>query len=776
MASLKRIGRVTSVPMLIAALVCVSGCTEIRAVISVFGSGGGFSMSAFEIDEMMSGNQLTCSVMGDRTVRCLGSGARGNLGRFQGLPVNSLKEVKQIAMGRGFSCAIVGEKNEVFCFGRNDRGQLGNLSAAASVDPLPVLDADNGNAQLLDAKQITAGESHACALLKSGKAVCWGDNTFGQIGNPSLQGVGLKTVLDNERSLKPFSGIQEIVAGANSTCVIAKEAREAFCFGERFGSTRKLNWVPEGIEMSGAIGNLSQIKAIGVGRGFACALGKSSQVYCWGINDMGQLGSQTNGAGTTKANLVEVSYPVETALTKIDALAVGDKHACALHRDEKTVYCWGDNRFGQLGNTSIRGLPEQVALGSNNLTLKGVRDLAAGTDRTCIISSRDEVFCWGNGADGILGSEKVISPYPVRVLDVNGELLGGISKIAIGSDHTCAIDLNQKLFCFGLNQFGQLGSRNVAGQVLNRLLKPVNKVTSLDVFGSRTCLVHGENQEVACFGEKEIDNINQKNEINSFTIEDVKRDIAPYKGAVAVVVGKSHLCVVNSEQHVDCMGDGAKGQLGIGENVTAKFGEVIDEHKKPLTDIWQMRSNGDFNCALKQESGSIACWGDWKGDHWLYSKIIPYSNKPSADFIQVTLNDYQVCGVHGADRSAYCTSNFNGKLDSLNLEPLTDQEGHPLKKILLIARGKEHFCALDEEGKVYCWGSNEFGQLGVKGLKDAAKPVKVNFKNEALRKISRISAGDHYTCVSTLEEASLFCFGQQFFGAANSFDPIEYPL
>lgn len=760
----------------ILALLALSACTEIRTIIGVFSNSGSYSMSAFEVDEMSSGNKLTCGIMGDRTVRCLGSGIRGSLGRFHGAPVNTLKDIKQIALGKGFTCAIVGEKNEVFCFGRNDKGQLGNSSLSASVDPVAVQDRENNNHPLSEVKQITAGENHACAVLKSGRGICWGDNSFGQAGNPSVLGIGSKIIYEGERSLKPFENIHEIVAGANSTCMIAKDTSEVFCFGERYGSTKKLNWAPEVVELAGAIGNLSQIKSIGVGRAFGCALGKSSQVYCWGANDFGQLGALINGPGVTKATQVQVTYPLQTALNKIDEISVGERHGCALHRDEKTVYCWGDNRFGQLGNTSARGLPEQVALGSNNLTLKGVRDLSVGTDRSCIISSRDEVFCWGNGADGILGSEKVLSQYPIRVLDVNGEMLGSVSKIAVGYDHTCVIDNTQKLFCFGLNEFGQLGSKMFAAQVLDDRLKAIEKVISIDVYGLKTCLVYGDDQSVACFGDKEIDNINQKNEKNSFSLEEVKHGLVPFKGAIGVALGKSHLCVITAEQKVECLGDGSKGQLGIGDIQTIKFGEVVDEKQKSLNDIWQIKSNGDFDCALKQESGAIWCWGNWKGERWLSAKPISFQGRQSSDFIQVTLNNQQICGIHGVDRTVFCTSVTESFLSKLDLQPILDQDGKPLKKVMFIARGKQHFCALDEDGKVSCWGSNEAGQLGSKTIKETTRAVKVVFKDEKLKKVGRLTAGDRYSCVSSTEEATLFCFGEGFFGGGNSPEPIEYPL
>lgn len=759
------------------ALSLLNGCAEVRTIFSVIFSGASsLSTSAFEVDDLKSGAKVTCSILGDKSLRCLGPGLRGSLGRFYGSPVSGLKEVKQVALGKGFSCAIVGEKAEAFCFGNNDKGQLGNLSVQATYDPIPVLDAENGNAPLVDVKQIAVGDNHACALLKNGRALCWGDNLFGQAGNPSTTGVKTKTVLESERVQKPFQNIHEIFAGANSTCIVAKDDFSPYCFGERYGSTRKLNWVPEKIDLAGSIGTLSNVKQIGLGRGFGCALSKGALVYCWGRNDLNQLGALVSLPGMTKATAVQVTYPQEAPISKVDTIAVGENHACALHRDEKTVYCWGDNRFGQLGNTSIRGLPEQVALGSNNLTLKGVRELAVGPDRTCIISSRDEVFCWGNGAHGVLGSEKVSSPYPVRALDANGEMLGAAGLISVGSDHSCIIDSTQKLYCFGLNEFGQLGSKLVAGQVVSGNLHPVEKVTAIDTQGMRTCMVYGVNQSVACFGDREIDVVNQKYEMNSFVPEEIKKGLNAYKGALGVSVGRTHICVISSDQRVECSGDGSKGQLGGGETQAVKYAVVLDGQHQPLKDIWQVKTREDWNCALKQETGAVWCWGQWFDERVLTAKQIRLNGKASADFIQIAMTANQICGIHGVDRNVFCTQKDEKSVDLLDFKQVLDAEGKPLRKVLAITGGKHHACTLDEEGRVQCWGSNEQGQLGLRTMKDASHPQRLIFKNEHLRKVSRLSAGDYHTCVASAEEASLFCFGENFFGGANGPDPIEYPL
>ncbi len=770
MVALKALSRLRLPLILLASITLLPGCAEVRAIFSILFNGSvSLSTSAFEFDEIRSGTRLTCAAMGDKSVRCIGSGAQGNLGTYNGGAVHSIKSVKQLALGKGFTCYTEGERSQAFCLGKNDKGQLGNRALENSVDPVAVVDAEANNQPLYDVKEITAGESHACALLKSGRIVCWGDNSFGQGGNPKATNGFLKNVLDGEHTLKPFIGTHNIYAGGNSTCVTAKEDRTVFCFGEKFGATKPMNWVPEKIELAGSIGALIEIKQIAIGQGFACGLGKNSMVYCWGRNDRNQLGALTSLPGMTKASQVLVTYPQEMPLIHIEQIAAGESHACGLQRDEKTVFCWGDNRLGQLGNTSVRGYPEQVALGSNNLTLKGVKEVTAGGDHTCITSVRDELFCWGNGADGILGNDRVLSPYPVRVLDANGEMLSNVSQLAMGYDHTCVLDQTQKLYCYGLNTYGQLGFRAFSSVAISGDKTPLTKVTSIDTSHNRTCIVYGPDQTVACFGEKEIDNLNKRPEKNSFIAEEVRAGGQGFKGAIGVSIGKNHVCIVKSNQQVTCLGSG---------DVSSSSGSevVMDQNGKPISDIWQIRGKEDWNCALTQEKGNIWCWGEWKGERWPNARMLPSNGKAASEFIQITMSEDQICGVRGMERELYCTKMGVQSPEKMDLEQVVDHHDKPMRKILSVSGGQHHLCAIDDDAHLYCWGQNDFGQLGTKEKHEVQKPTLLHFESEKLKRINRVTTGDHHTCVGAEGMPALYCFGESFYGSENKVEPIEYSL
>jgi alpha-tubulin suppressor-like RCC1 family protein len=749
----------------------LSSCSEVKVLISVlFTETTSLSTSSFEFDEIRSGNRLTCAILGDKSVRCIGTGEAGSLGTFNGGPVLAGTTVKLIATGRDFTCYVSGENSALFCFGRNDKGQLGNPSAGNSIKPVAVMDLESNGLPITEVRSLSAGAEHACAVLKSGRAVCWGDNSVGQLGNISQTGIGARSVLESERNQKPFANVKDISAGGASTCFIARDDSSVFCLGERYGNTRKVNWIPERVDLANSIGSLNNVRQVSVGKGFACALTKGAQVYCWGQNDQNQLGILINVKGMPKASLVQVSYPQEMALSRIEQITTGDSHACAIHRDEKTVYCWGDNRLNQLGSSSSRGNTEQVALGSNNLTLKGVKEVRAGPDRTCIISTRDELFCWGNGESGLLGNPKPLSVYPSRVLDSNLEALAGIAHVQIGGHHSCTLDLSGRMYCFGLNTYGQMGFTRVSGQALQTEASPLKKVSAIDIKGNRVCVIYGEDQRAGCFGGKEFDNLASRPEHNNFILEELKRNNVLIREINALAIGNDQICIVTGSQEVTCIPTGEKSRVESAVKVQDQATH------KPLKDIWQVKAQDQFACALSQAEGSAWCWGQSsleqaKDAHGLLSE-----GRPLKELIQLAITHEQVCAIKGAERTVYCGNAIDFLKNQFEMAPLKTEDGGILRGVLSLSGGSHHSCAVTDNGKLYCWGSNEYYQFGMKSPKSSLVGVLVPVKNERIRKITRVTTGDTHTCITSTEDPTLYCFGGSFYNGSNSIDPIEYPL
>jgi len=279
-------------------------------------------------------------------------------------------------------------------------------------------------------------------------------------------------------------------------------------------------------------------------------------------------------------------------------------------------------------------------------------------------------------------------------------------------------------------------------------------------------VIYGEKRNIGCFGEKDL-SINPENNINSFVLEDLKINQKSYQDVVAVGVGNQHICLATAEQQVECIDYATK---------PANHYTVLTDKKTPLKDIWQIHSRGKLNCGITRDKGEIWCWGEWKSNQWNNAKQLTFAGKPTSDFIQISLTDEQICGINGVSGSVYCSVESEISQNLGNLQSLADQKGMAFAGALALTGGKHHMCVLNDKSELYCWGSNEFGQLGIPKPLHSNIPQRVNINNESHRKVARMSAGDSHTCFTTDTDLSIYCFGKSFFNEGNSSTPIEYPL
>ncbi len=169
---------------------------------------------------------------------------------------------------------------------------------------------------------------------------------------------------------------------------------------------------------------LGRVVSLSVGGGHACAIEASGKLSCWG-----RVGPVEAPAGPRVTRL---------PFTSASAIAIGSTHACAIQNQR--AWCWGDNRWGQLGqSTSVRALqtPAPMDVGA-------VAELALGDRHTCLRTQRGTVLCYGDPADGRLGRKAGQSPFVARVSGIEGAV-----KLAASGDLTCAIDGKGSVSCWG---------------------------------------------------------------------------------------------------------------------------------------------------------------------------------------------------------------------------------------------------------------------------------------------------------------------------------------
>jgi len=364
-------------------------------------------------------NSHGCAVSAYQDIYCWGYNDTGQVG--DGTTINSLEpklvstggvlsgRVTDVDVGSHFTCAVAG--GQAYCWGQNSTfGVLGNNSTATSLVPVPV-----STSGVLAGKTVTdiAINSHACALA-SGQVYCWGPNNSGQLGNGTTSAYSRVPVA----TVGPLVGqtVTNVSVGSSYACAVA--GGQAYCWGldtngQLGDGGSSYSSTPVAVNTSGVL-NGQTVTAISAGTTHTCAVA-GGKAYCWGQNPYGELGN-----GTTSDSSVPVAVTASGALNGkfVTDISAGGNHTCAIASGQ--VYCWGLNSYGQLGNNSVTNSSVPVAVSTSGLlSNKTVSSVSAGTSNTCALAA-NQAFCWGGNSLGQLGNNTTDTSYvPVQVLTGN---------------------------------------------------------------------------------------------------------------------------------------------------------------------------------------------------------------------------------------------------------------------------------------------------------------------------------------------------------------------
>ncbi len=294
--------------------------------------------------------------------------------------------------------------------------------------------------------QLDTGHNHTCVLRGDGTVWCWGSNGAGQLGD------GTTVDKPTPQPVPGLSAVVEIAAGGVHT-VARKSDGTVWCWGINCGGPSLTQVVSLG----------TSSVAISAGGWHSCALKGDGTLWCWGDNTQGQLGD-----GQTYASTL---VPVQ-ALTSVASVTGGYLHTCA-RKTDGTLWCWGHNSYGQLGDgtTTNHPSPSQVSSLGSSLALMG-----SGAGRhTCAGKNDNSLWCWGYNAYGQLGNgNSNNSSLPVQVWSTG--ILG--SSMDVGPYHTCARKSDSTIWCWGRGLEGQIGIGNT-----NNYSTP-QKVTALSTWAT----------------------------------------------------------------------------------------------------------------------------------------------------------------------------------------------------------------------------------------------------------------------------------------------------
>ncbi len=325
---------------------------------------------------------------------------------------------------------------------------------------------------------------------------------------------------------------------------------------------------------------------VATGDQHSCAV-VDGNLYCWGNNAEGAL-----GLGDVSGRLGPTRVGAET---QWNVVSCGRSHSCGLL--DGSVYCWGSGSSGQLGLNGFSSVlePEEVALPTRATAL------STGHEHSCAILADQRLYCWGSNSEGQLGQDDpfpgagVDSPIPLEVSP--GETW---SRVSVGQGHTCAIRASGTLFCWGRNSLGMLGlGEGAPGQI--RVPQQVGSATNwreVAAGQSHTCGVQ-EDGTLYCWGAND-DNQLMSPASDPILSPALVAGLSPVKN---LALNTFHTCAILNNGQARCSGRNTEGAVGNGRNEA----EVLMASPVPDTQWSQMAAGRFHTCGVR--NGTILCSG-----------------------------------------------------------------------------------------------------------------------------------------------------------------------
>lgn len=351
-------------------------------------------------------------------------------------------------------------------------------------------------------------------------------------------------------------------------------------------------------------------------------------------------------------------------------------------------------------------LQSSVAAGAGKTPESAAAQNPVGSEHTCVATKSGGIRCWGANFSGQLGDGTNVSRNSPA--SVSG-LTGGVSAIAAGSEHTCAVT-EGGVQCWGANASGQLGDGTSASRNT-----PVNVpglsegVSAIAAGNEHTCAVVAG--RVKCWGSNASGQLGD----GTFANRNMPVSISGLPDAVtAISAGAVHTCALTSAGAVWCWGGNFSGQLGDTTNVNRNTPMYASGLSRGIADV---AAGAEHTCALTT-NGTVKCWGanfsGQLGDGTNINRSVPVNVSGLAGVASdIAAGSEHTCAVVGAGVKCW-GANLSGQLGDgtyTNRTTPADVSGL-LAAVIAIAAGSEHTCAFTPDGTIACWGANFAGQLG----------------------------------------------------------------
>lgn len=687
--------------------------------------------------QVASGKYHTCAVTAEATVKCWGNNGWGQLGNGTKIdslvPVDviGLTQVKSVSVSDGHTCALTlsgGAK----CWGMGVISSLvptdvvGLESGVAMISsggsPFPSYDialmASDGAVKIWGTQyfdsgigrtfwppeyvgeyqsgvfmtmtgviKIDAGRSHACAATAAGKVKCWGENTHGQLGN------GFRWSDPIARPVSDITNAVDVTAGNNHSCALLSDGTVK-CWGAN-GAGQLGDGTYQDHLTPVSVTNLTGVRSLSAGDAHTCALAIDNKVQCWGNNVYSQYG---DGA--------QISNPFPTLATSlrgsINSISAGYRHTCAVFTDGG-LKCWGENRFGQIGNGTRTPYLSLTSVDASGL-MSNTAQISSSWEHSCAVTKTGGLKCWGSNDYGQLGSGTTLESHvPIGVVGLDS----GVQSVATGRNSSCALMNTGGVKCWGLNSNKQLGDGTTA-----------EKHLPVDVMGLTS-------------------------------------------GVIAITAGSEHYCAITSSHGAECWGANQYGQLGLGW-----YSSGLDPHDVDglTSGVAGIAAGWQHSCA-QMESGQVKCWGtNWSGalGNNGYSSFTPIDvvGLPAAPTVLVAGEEH-TCAIVNGQPFCWGGNRYGEMGDGTTTNVVTPTLLSGInQEATAISTSIQNICLALADGVVKCAGANWGGQLG-----DGTTLASHSFVTATALNAPavRIAVGTNHTCALT-DQGSVKCWGSDYNG------------
>lgn len=338
---------------------------------------------------------------------------------------------------------------------------------------------------------------------------------------------------------------------------------------------------------------------LSVGALQACGLQSDHTAWCWGADDYGQAGLADNLA-TLGANKMPTQVGVDSDWVSITA---GDFHTCGI-RGNGTAWCWGSNEFDQLGTSANEGTTTPNPVPSQLGTATDWTQLSAGHDHTCGVRTEHTLWCWGWDNDGQLGIPTdggTTTPDPVQV----GTDTDWV-QVSAGGWHTCALKVDQTLWCWGANDFGQLGVALDAGtNTPQPVPQQVNGSWATVAAGDRHTCATRTDGTLWCWGRNTQGQLGDPANLGTDAANPDPRQVGTDIDWAGSGPGEEHTCALKTDGTTWCWGDDTFGETGV-----ATDGPTTAPTQLGTAATWsELTAGWGSSCGLST-AGSAWCWGN----------------------------------------------------------------------------------------------------------------------------------------------------------------------